>query len=427
VAKIIYERERPDITLFQQALDGKKYTVRNTQGRVSSSQYSDGAKRPSVIQLIGLFGLVLFLGTMLSKLGLFGQSIALTDSVSIGAAFMIGLVAASSSCIAVAGGIMLSAINSFQQRTGNSSTAGKLAPTLMFILGRVVSYGLLGALIGLIGKSLSPSPYVVGIITIIAALYMLVMGLDMLFLLPQWVKRRMPSMPKVFSHKLMDFEEKRGPLVPFFLGAGTFFLPCGFTQALQLYALTLGNVLTSGLLLGAFALGTTPALFILGLASSSLKGKAGRFFFQFSGALVVVLGFWNIQNGFTILGYPLPKPPLSFLTFEVKEKAAQNIKSQDGAVAYDGTEQIMTMHVGSSGYEPNQFTIRAGVPTKWVVRSDGSAGCLTVLQSPRLGIQHYINPGENTIAFTAPAQPGVYPFSCSMGMYRGLIEVIPNS
>ena len=87
----------------------------------------------------------------------------------------------------------------------------------------------------------------------------------------------------------------------------------------------------------------------------------------------------------------------------------------------------MTIRIGSVWYEPNTFTIRAGVPTKWIIGSDGSAGCLSVLQAPWLGIQQYINPGENTIAFTAPTQPGVYPFSCSMGMYRGSIEVIPNS
>ncbi len=378
-------------------------------------------KRPSILQLIGLFVLVFFFGFVFSRLGILKPQVSLGVGVGVWTVFVLGLVAASSSCIAVSGGLLLSSAAKFNERYGSATRVDHLRPVALFIIGRLVSYGLLGGLIGLLGKALSPSPLITGLITIAAALYMFVMGLEMLQLAPRWLKRLMPRVPNSIAHRIMDAEGKEHPIMPMALGAATFFLPCGFTQALQLYALTTGSFVTSASLLFAFALGTAPALFALGWASSSLKGKLGNFFFQFSGALVIVLGLWNIQNGFTMAGYPLSLP----------EFGTQGVQaSQDPYVTYDGHSQAMQMIVDANyvkGYLPNRFTIRAGVPTRWEIDASKGAGCLSVLQSRQLGIRQLLTSGINTIEFQAPSQPGTYSFSCSMGMFRGQIVVVPNS
>ena len=49
------------------------------------------------------------------------------------------------------------------------------------------------------------------------------------------------------------------------VGAATFFLPCGFTQAVQIYAISTANPLTAGLVMATFAVGTTPGLLALGI------------------------------------------------------------------------------------------------------------------------------------------------------------------
>lgn len=361
-------------------------------------------KRPSFWQLVGLFALVFLLGKLFSRFGLLKPNVSLDSSLSFGAVFVLGLVAASSSCIAVSGGLMLSVAAQFSTR---------MRPVIMFVAGRIVSYTILGGIIGLIGKAFSPSPLVTGMITVIAAVYMFVMGLEMLHLAPHWLKARMPRMPKKISHAVLNQEGSTHPLAPIVLGAGTFFLPCGFTQALQLYALTTGSFVQSALILFAFALGTAPALLGLGWASGSLKGKAGRFFFRFSGALIIVLGIWNIQNGFTIAGHPL----------RVSSRVEATAATVDPNVTFDGKEQIVTMRVGPQGYQPNNITIRAGVPTKWVVDGTNGGGCLSVLQAPSLGIRQLLTRGQNIITFT-PRETGTIQFSCSMGMYRGQFNVI---
>jgi len=64
---------------------------------------------------------------------------------------------------------------------------------------------------------------IVFLVGIVAALYMFVMGLDLLHLAPRWLKALMPKMPKALGHRLLDAEGKQHPLLPFGMGALTFF------------------------------------------------------------------------------------------------------------------------------------------------------------------------------------------------------------
>ncbi len=407
------------INQLQQALGDEKYIVH----RISEKQRLEAAvkhKRPSFLQLIGLFALVLFVGHILSKLGLLKTNFILGSTVNFGAIFVIGLVAASSSCVAIVGGLLLSSAAKFNERYASAKPFARMRPVLLFIAGRIIGYTILGGLLGVVGGVLAPAPLVTATITIIAALYMLIMGLDMLHIAPSWLKGLMPRMPKSLSHRIMDAEGKEHPLAPFGLGAATFFLPCGFTQALQLYVLTTGSFVRGAVILLAFALGTAPALLALGWASSSLKGKAGKFFLQFSGALVIVLGIWNIQNGFAIAGYPISFPSLGSSSVE-----AANTNATAPNVVMDGNTQVVKMAI-EGDYYPAHFTIRAGKPVRWEVDATNASGCTSVLTSRKLGIRKFLDPGINTIEFT-PTETGEVPFSCSMGMVRGSFTVLPPS
>ncbi len=412
-ARLHVSGPHPSIQTLQASL-ADKYHVRKGGEAVTTD-----ASRPSALQLAGLFGLVLLLGALMSKLGLLKPDFAVGAGMSYGAIFLVGLVAASSSCIAVTGGLLLSAAAKFNQRYGSAVTGiSRMRPVLLFVGGRIASYALFGGILGAVGQALSPSPLVTALITIAAAVYMLTMGLDMLHIAPSWLKRFMPRMPKSLAHRVMDAEGNAHPFAPLGLGAATVFLPCGFTQAFQLYALTTGSFWAGAATLLVFALGTAPSLLALGWASSSLKGKAGQLFFKFSGALVVVLGLWNIQNGLTLAGYPLSFPELSFAPRAEASSAAQATVTDAKGV------QVMKMRVLYE-YEPNRFTIKAGVPTRWEIDGSQGAGCAMALVSRQLGIQKLLSRGPNVIEFTAPTQPGTYQFSCSMGMYRGQIVVVP--
>lgn len=408
-AKVYCDGTPPPLETLNSAIASYGYNATVREKVITHVPPTAGEDRPTFWQLVALFAVVLVLGAVASRFGLLQRAGGFGSQTTFVASFLVGLVAASSSCIAVSGGLMLSAIAASRARVNTIA---------LFVGGRVLAYGIFGALIGLIGKAFTPSPFVVGLITIVAALYMLVSGLSMLHIAPLWLRRLTPRlMPKALGHGVLARENSTHAFAPALLGAATFFLPCGFTQSLQLYALTTGDPVTSAGLLFFFALGTAPALIALGWASSSLKGQLGTLFHRFAGALVIVLGIWNIQNGFTVAGYPLRLPRLTV--------AASANASGDAYVKKTAVGQEVDINVSYSGYTPNQFTIQKGVPTE--LRISGPAagsGCLAGFQIPKLGIRKLLNPGGiTTIAFT-PTEKGSYSFSCSMGMFRGEFNVI---
>jgi len=77
-------------------------------------------------------------------------------------------------------------------------------------------------------------------LTIAASIVMILLGLQMLRLFPA-LTRLIPTMPKAISHRIHDLAERRTKAGAFVLGAVTFFLPCGLTQALELYVLAKGR------------------------------------------------------------------------------------------------------------------------------------------------------------------------------------------
>lgn len=408
-----------DLNALKKALSSNsKYSVRGNHEKKNET-----APRPTLIRLVGLFALALLVLSLFNKLGVLGAQTSTTSTITFAAALVLGLVAGTSSCLAVAGGLLLSSAGRFRERYGDASSAQRMKPVALFVAGRVFSYGILGGIIGLVGKTLTFSPIMTGGLTLLAALYMFVMGLEMLHIAPQWMKGLMPRMPKTIGRRMIDAEGKEHWSAPMLLGAATFFLPCGFTQSLQVYALTTGSFIGSGLLLAGFALGTAPALLALGFASSSLKGKAGAFFMQFAGALVIVLGIFNMQNGFTIAGYPLSWPSFNFEPSAVAASDSDTAVADPNVQLVDGT-QVIRMKITGRGpyYEPSDtYTVKAGVPVRMEIDGSGT-GCRTIFQIPKLGIRKDVTNPSTTITFTAD-KPGKYAFSCSMGMFRGTLNV----
>lgn len=421
VARICYQEKMPTFQEVKSALDDSPYSVirfldTNEQG---AYRKLDGARsRPKISRIFGALAFAFLASALFTKAGLLTGGAIVPESLQFGAAFFLGLVAATSSCVATVGGLLISSISQYQQNHFVDSVKGRLFPVGSFIAGRLIAYGFFGGIIGLLGSALTPSPIVTGAIVLFAALYMIVMGMSMLGISLPLASRFLPKMPKSIARRLTKTNS------PFLMGIATFFVPCGFTQSLQLYALTTGSFYASASLLFAFALGTTPVLALLGFSFNVIKGKIKEFVFQFSGALIIVMGLGNIQNGFTIVGHPLD---FSWMKDALSVNARQEAGSGDGLAEYDGKEQTALMSVRNYGYVPNRFTLRAGVPTRWLIESQNAGGCLGVLQAPTLGIPPTIlRKGENQIAFT-PQQPGTHAFSCSMGMFRGVITVIPHT
>ncbi|MBU2595386.1 sulfite exporter TauE/SafE family protein [Patescibacteria group bacterium] len=356
------------------------------------------------------------------RLGIFNLSFGSKNNPSsLLVVLMVGLTAGFSTCMALVGGLILGISSRHAEMHPEATPMQKFRPHLYFNLGRIASYFVLGGLIGLIGKAFQLSGSVLGILTIIIGLVMLVVGFQLTELFPRLsnISLTLPTgLTRVLGIK-KHHEKEYSHLNSALVGALTFFMPCGFTQAMQLYAMSTGNFLSGALIMGAFALGTAPGLLGIGGLTSAIKGAFARRFFKFAGIVVVSLAVFNISNELNLTGLTA-----KFSSSSAKSGSKASPTSDPNVVEANG-KQIVRMTQNSNGYSPNSFTIKKGMPTKWIVNSTDPNSCAASLYSSQLNVRSYLKYGENIFEFT-PTEVGRINFSCSMGMYRGYFEIVSN-
>lgn len=236
--------------------------------------------------------IVLFI--VLQKIGL--VNLVNSGNVTYGTAFVIGIIASLSSCMAVVGGLLLSMSATFAKE-GNTKK-----PQIMFHLGRIVSFFVLGGAIGAIGSAFTLNSSVTFVLSFVIGIVMLILGINLLDTFP-WAKKFQPSMPKFIARRAHSVAKFNHTFTPLLVGVVTFFLPCGFTQSMQLYTLTTGSFLTGGFTMLAFALGTLPVLALLSFSSFNINNnpKSG-IFFKTAGLIVILFALFNIISSFAAIG-----------------------------------------------------------------------------------------------------------------------------
>lgn len=238
---------------------------------------------------IGLIFLVLFF--ILQKSGIlnFGIGTKTTPVTS----FIIGLIASVSSCLAIVGGLVLSLSAKVMQDDG------KLAKKtfILFHLGRVFGFALLGGILGFIGQAIGINFMFSVILGLFASAVMIILGLNLVGVFKK-SKFTLPS--NLFSY----FRKVEHTIIsPILIGVGTFFLPCGFTQSMQVAALSSGSFISGMGLMLAFALGTLPMLALLSFSSFSFaQSKYAPLFFKASGVVVIGLGVFALLAGLAGVG-----------------------------------------------------------------------------------------------------------------------------
>lgn len=219
-----------------------------------------------------------------------------SQEVSYGTAAFIGLIASVSTCLAVVGGLVLAlSANAAKNRSNWRSQA-------LFHVGRLGGFFVLGGAIGSAGTFLHLGLGASAALGIVIALIMILLGLNLLDIFPS-AKRFQPTLPKVFARHTVRASNSTHVIAPLLVGIGTFFLPCGFTQSMQIYTLSTGSFMTGGLTMLAFALGTLPVLALLSFGSLELSNKPWKGqFFKAAGLVVIVLACLNMWNALRALG-----------------------------------------------------------------------------------------------------------------------------
>ncbi len=237
---------------------------------------------------IGLAFLILFFLLQKSgilNLGIGGQTTPVTS-------FIIGLIASVSSCLAIVGGLVLSLSAKVSQDNVSDTRT-----FILFHAGRLISFAVLGGVLGLVGSAIGINFTFTAILGLLASIVMLLLGLNLVGL---FVKNKI-ALPSGIFNFFRRIEHKT--FTPLVIGFATFFLPCGFTQSIQVSALGSGSFMSGLLLMLAFALGTLPMLVLLSFGSASFAhGKHAPLFFRSAGVVVIGLGLFALLAGLAGLG-----------------------------------------------------------------------------------------------------------------------------
>ncbi len=267
------------------------YTI-SIEKQVLKSNWSEfKIALPIAIGFIALF-------VLLQKIGL--VSLVGGGRVTYGTAFVIGIIASLSTCMAVVGGLLLSMSATFAKE------GDRIRPQIMFHLSRVVSFFVLGGVIGAAGSAFALNAFATFLLSFIIGVVMLILGINLLDVF-HWAKKFQVGMPKLIgkhAHGQADKLSKLNhSLTPLLIGTATFFLPCGFTQSMQLYTLSTGSFLSGGLTMLSFALGTLPVLALISFSSFSIQNSAkSGVFFKTAGMIVILFALFNLVNALVVIG-----------------------------------------------------------------------------------------------------------------------------
>jgi sulfite exporter TauE/SafE len=329
------------------------------------------------------------------------------ETMGYGLVFLVGLVASFSTCVAVTGGLLLAASAKYNEANPQLDRFQRFRPHVFFNVGRVLSYTLFGGLIGALGAAISLSPMTSGIIALAASAMMILFGLQMLGLLPS-LGRFQPRASKTMTQSVKQLAGRGANSTAFAFGAVTFFLPCGFTQALQLYVLAKGDFAAGALTMLAFSLGTLPALLSISALSSFVGGVFQPYFIRIAGVALIALGAFNIQYGLVLTG--------GVGQTTITAENAGIAQSRIGGVRTVGGKQIANMKVVGLEYQPNRFAVDKDIPVEWRIEAKDAEGCGRFLVIPKLRISKLLSSTETTVITFVPRDIGDIEFNCGMRM-----------
>lgn len=416
-ADIFYDSQKPSREAVEKAIREAGYSIGVAERKsfLSKNVFDYQDLGIALVVFVLLFAVAKNFGLM--NLSFVPSSVETTTPFVI---FLIGLTAGLSTCMALVGGLVLGISARHAKKHPEATALQKFRPHLFFNLGRIVSYGVLGGMLGVLGSFLNVSGTMLGVLTLLIGIVMLFLGLKLIGIFPglDRVNFTVPkSMSRLFGSEHHKREYRHRNAV--FLGAFTFFLPCGFTQSMQILAIGSGSFVEGAFIMGLFALGTALGLLGIGGLASAVKGIFARRFFKFAGVAVTLFALFNISNGLNVIGWK------SLFPLNSKDSSKGGISQTEQAspaTASEDTVQTVRMTQDGYGYHPQTLTVEKGRLVRLVITSTNPYSCASSLIIPKMGVQKSLKSGENIVEFT-PTEVGKIPFSCSMGMYTGTIIV----
>jgi sulfite exporter TauE/SafE len=298
----------------------------------------------------------------------------------------------------------------------------KLTPNIAYQLAKMVSYMIVGLLLGAVGGLFNLDgirPYVM----FVAGAFMIVLGLGMTGRVP-WAARFTPKPPRWLISALSKMRRKATAdaaqgesalATPVVFGLMTGLLPCGPLMAAQVAAATSGNAVSGALGMAAFALGTAPLMIAFGTAGSLIPLAWKQRMMTALAIGVMVFGLVFINRGLMLTG-----APVNFNTLKTAVAGAPSASTEQYKTGSDGVVEI-PLTIENTKFVPSTVSIPAGRAVRLMVDRKEANPCSNQLAVPQLGVLVDLAPNAVTPVDLPAAKAGTYTLTCGMGMMSGQI------
>lgn len=188
------------------------------------------------------------------------------------------------------------------QQKSRAALCGRL---VVYHLGRVLTYALIGAVAGTVGASLGlvgDTRQVQGGISLVIGLMMLFFALQLLGRLPLPASLRSGRFTELVSCRIRGLLQAQTLPRSFGLGFANGWLPCGPVAAAAFTAAATASTFKGAVAMGAFGAGTLPVLVALGMGAGLIGARVRRAFHHIGAAVLVIMGAQLILRGLAAWG-----------------------------------------------------------------------------------------------------------------------------
>ena len=221
-----------------------------------------------------------------------------------------------------------------------NSIPQKIFGGTLYNLGRTLTYGVMGAIFGLLGQGVEMIGFQQKISIIMGAIMILSVIFPSLF-------RNQYNMEKSWFSLVGKLKKSIGKLFSvrsfsslFFIGLLNGLLPCGLVYMAIAGAIGTGEVVLGALYMVMFGLGTIPMMLSIALAGNILSVAIRRKINRLIPVLVVVVGIFFILRGLS-LGIPYLSPPKE----KIEKKFEKSLEKEKQGTAQSSSGGCCTFHM----------------------------------------------------------------------------------
>ena len=192
---------------------------------------------------------------------------------------------------------------------------------------------------------------------------------------------------------------------PFLIGLLNGLMPCGPLQAMQVYALSTGNLVSGSISMLIFGLGTLPLMLVSYTVFQFFHGKRKILVNKLAYILIFILSIMMFNRGLSMLDINLFYVDSNYLTAAIID----NYQVVEFDLDYDHYQDIK---------------VKKDIPVKMIIHVDKNklTGCNNEILISKFNIKKKLEVGENIIYFTPDKKENIT-YTCWMNMIKNTIKV----